>query len=315
MILLGFSSFNGFSKLLAVCVVLIACFYPYESSAISSQISIAVNGEAITDGDISKRIAFLKLRKINGDLKKIAKQELIVEALKKQESEAFGIILNPSSMNYFFAQYARNTGISAEEFSDMLEHLEIGENHFKKYLAIQLAWDEIVRNNFIMKYRGLAMEIPPSIKGGEKNLTVREYLVKKIIFSVPYNKHKNEYFIQKRIDEAEKSRFHFPKNCNRVEEFASAMHDVSVSNPQYFLESDLQPQLKILLNKTKNNTTNTFVTEKGVEYIAICNIRDIGGELALKAYFNTQEIPKKIKKYDEEYIKTLRANAIIQFYQ
>ncbi|WP_244668502.1 hypothetical protein [Candidatus Liberibacter africanus] len=81
-----------------VCVISITSS---QSWAISSQIQITVNGEAITDGDIARRIALLKLEEINGELGKRAEQELIMETLKSQEIAKYGMILNEDTINYF----------------------------------------------------------------------------------------------------------------------------------------------------------------------------------------------------------------------
>ncbi|XCD91096.1 peptidylprolyl isomerase [Candidatus Liberibacter asiaticus] len=312
-----FTSLSDFIKLLTTYFVLIIfCIVPivsYKSWAMSSRIRTTINGEVITDGDISKRIALLKLQKINGELEKIAVQELIVETLKKQEIEKSGITFDSNTVNYFFVQHARNTGLSAEDFSSFLDKQGIGDNHFKQYLAIQSIWPDVVKNDFMLKYGNLEMEIPAN-KQKMKNITVREYLIRTVLFSIPDNKLQNQGFVQNRIKDAEESRLRLPKDCNKLEKFASKIHDVSIGKAQYLLESDLHPQFQNLLKKSQNNTTNPYVTQKGVEYIAICDKRDLGGEIALKAYLSAQNTPTKIEKHEAEYVKKLRSNAIIHYY-
>ncbi|MBL0848586.1 MAG: peptidylprolyl isomerase [Candidatus Liberibacter ctenarytainae] len=284
--------------------------------AISSQIYITVNGDAITTGDISKRIALLHLQNINGDLDKIAAQEIITETLKKQEIQKYGMALPSDSINYFFEQHARKNGMSSEELRNMLNDKGVGEDYFKKYLAVQLEWPNVVNNDFRSQNRGWDEQLPSDYR--EKignNITVREYIVKKVIFVTPHNKYNNNAFIQKRTKEAEISRSHFPKNCNQAEKFASSMRDVSIGEAQRVLETDLYPHIRTLLKTARNNTTDIYATDHGIEYIAICATRDLTGEIAAKAAFSAQEMPKKLDKHEKEYIKTLRSNAYIQFYK
>ncbi|MEG8098661.1 peptidylprolyl isomerase [Candidatus Liberibacter brunswickensis] len=319
MILNFYSSFNSFIKLsisyFIIFIACITCVVPYKSWAMSGQIYVTVNGEAITDFDISKRIALLKLENINGEIEKIAAQDLIIETLKKQELGKHGITLNSSAMNYFFAQHAINNRLSEKDFINFLEEKGIGENHFKQYLAVQLIWNDFIKKEFMLKYKNPEEEILSNIQKAKNNLTIKEYLIKLILFSIPDNQLQNEKFVQKRINEAKESRFRFPKDCNKIEYFASKIQDVSVSKAQYVLESDLNPQLQSILRKEENNTTDPFVTERGVEYIAICNKRDLNGEIALQEYFKNNILPKKIEENVEEYMQKLLSTANIHYYQ
>ncbi|WP_244464435.1 peptidylprolyl isomerase [Candidatus Liberibacter africanus] len=273
-----------------------------------------MNGEAITDGDIARRIALLKLEEINGELGKRAEQELIMETLKSQEIAKYGMILNEDTINYFFAQHARNNGMSEKDFISLLNEKGVGENHFKKYLAIQLTWGDFIKRDFMFKHQNIEREMPPNIQKMKNNTRVHEYLIRIMIFSIPDDKIKNEDFINKRMDEAQESRFKFPKDCNNIENFASKIHDVSVSKPQYIVEYDLNPRLQELLKKEENNTTDPYVTERGVEYIAICSKKDLNGEIALQEYFKNHNIPTKMEKHSEEYMEKLRSNANIHYY-
>ena len=62
--------------------------------AAASDIKIVVNGAAITDYDISKRAAFLKLQHKKGNLTQQARDELTDEALKRQELKRLNLLVS-----------------------------------------------------------------------------------------------------------------------------------------------------------------------------------------------------------------------------
>ncbi|MBY7649223.1 MAG: peptidylprolyl isomerase [Candidatus Liberibacter europaeus] len=292
-------------------------FVTHSSWAISSQIYIIVNEDAITDNDISRRIALLNLQKITGDLHKIAAQELITDTLKKQEIKKHGMSLSTDIINYLFELKAHDVGLSVEELKDMLEHQGVGEKYFKELIELQQLWNELILIKSRLKFNSnnFEAELPYKTKMVEKNTKIKEYILRTITFVTPYNRHNDNDFIQKRIEEAEDSRSKFPIDCNLAEEFASKMRDVSVGMYQRFLETDLSPKLHALIKKTKTNTTDVYVADSDVVYTAICHKRDAGDEISVLSKFQNEKDHKMIEEYNDEYIKNLRLHANIRFHK
>ncbi|AHA27669.1 hypothetical protein [Candidatus Liberibacter americanus] len=302
------------SKLIVLLIASTIFTVTHKSWAISRKIYMTVNEDAITNGDISKRINFLNMEKVNGDLNKIATQELIIETLKKQEMQKNGLAFNENAINYLFEKKAKDIGLSINELINKLETQGIGEKHFKEYIAVQIYWNEFINRNFRFNNSAIKQTNPNNLKINN-DIKIKEYILKEVTFVIPNKKSDNTDYIKQKIKEAEASRAKFPKDCSKAEEFASKMVDVSVGEGKRILETNLNPKVQDLIKKASNNTTDVYMTQSGVEYIAICNELDIGGEFALNEKINYQEISKKIEKYEEEYIKNIRKNAHIRFYK
>ena len=60
-------------------------------------------------------------------------------------------------------------------------------------------------------------------------------------------------------------------------------------------------------------TTRPFVSDKGVELIAVCAKRDFQSDSAIRAEVETQLKFEQAKEIGEDYLKELRDKAVIQY--
>jgi peptidyl-prolyl cis-trans isomerase SurA len=138
-----------------------------------------------------------------------------------------------------------------------------------------------------------------------------EYILQQMIFVVPANK---KGITGKRKAEAEASRAKYP-GCDGAKVFAATMKDVSVRNLGRLLAPELPSDWKPLIEKTKpGGTTATRVTEKGVEYLAICKQREVSDDLAAETVFKAENLGKSGDEEDpngKTYIEDLRSKAQI----
>ena len=113
--------------------------------------------------------------------------------------------------------------------------------------------------------------------------------------------------------EAEKSRASFP-GCDQAMEFAKNYLDVSIRNLGRVLEPELPPEWKPLIEKAKGGTTGTRVTERGVEYLAICNQRQVSDDVAAEVVFRAEDLGKEQQGENPDaakYLEELRSKAQI----
>jgi peptidyl-prolyl cis-trans isomerase SurA len=109
-----------------------------------------------------------------------------------------------------------------------------------------------------------------------------------MIFVVPASK---KGIVGKRKSEAEASRSKYP-GCEQAKVFAATMRDVSVRDLGRMLAPELPPEWKPLVEQAKGNTTATRVTEKGVEYLAICSQRQVSDDQAAEMVFREEDLNK-----------------------
>ncbi|MFB2605809.1 peptidylprolyl isomerase, partial [Rhizobium phaseoli] len=91
--------------------------------------------------------------------------------------------------------------------------------------------------------------------------------------------------------EAEASRSKFP-GCDQAKVFAATMRDVAVRDLGRMLAPEIPPDWKPLVEQAKGNTTGTRVTDKGVEYLAICSQRQVSDDQAAEMVFRQEDLDK-----------------------
>ena len=96
------------------------------------------------------------------------------------------------------------------------------------------------------------------------------------------------------------------------------MRDVSIRDLGRMLAPQLPADWKPLVEQAKGNTTATRVTDKGVEYLAICSQRQVSDDTAAEMVFRQEDLDKakanKEAPTDEnskKYLDELRSKAQI----
>ena len=81
----------------------------------ASEIKAVVNGMPITSYQIRQRAAFLKLRRVGGNATQKATDELIDEALKKQEIGRRGIAIPDEAVDEAFGRFAAENKLTSSD--------------------------------------------------------------------------------------------------------------------------------------------------------------------------------------------------------
>jgi len=140
-----------------------------------------------------------------------------------------------------------------------------------------------------------------------------EYFLKQIVFVVPTAK--RNAILNARKAEAEASRAKFP-GCDQAKVFAATMRDVSVQDLGRVLAPELPEDWKPLIEKAQGNTTGTRVTERGVEYLAICKTRQVSDDYAAEVVFRAEDLGKQKdgeNANEQKYVEELRKRAQIVY--
>lgn len=303
-------------RMLVACAVALAIIAGDASVAsvaqAASQVVAVVNKTAITNGDVSRRVAFLRLQRRKGNLNEIAKQELVEESLKRQEIARVGMSVSTADVDAAFARFAASNKMTPQQLTGILGQAGVGADHFKAYIAVSMSWPRLVNARYGTKGRLSNQELVTRLLENKQKPVTTEYFLKQVIFVVPASK---KGIVGKRKAEAEASRAKFP-GCDGAMAFAKNYMDVSIRNLGRVLEPELPPDWKPLIEKAKGGTTGTRVTERGVEYIAICNQRQVSDDVAAEVVFRAEDLGKE--KQDEnpnskKYLDDLREKAQIVY--
>ncbi|MBB4955877.1 peptidyl-prolyl cis-trans isomerase SurA [Agrobacterium vitis] len=277
-------------------------------------VAIVVNKVAITSADVARRVAFLKLRHEAGDLNKKAKEELIDEQLKRQEIARVGMSVSVSEVDAAFERFAASNKLSTTQMSQILDKAGVGTEHFKSYIAVQMSWPRLVNARYSSRDKMTTQEMVTRLLENKQKPETTEYTLKQVIFVVPAAK--RNAILSKRKAEAEASRSKFP-GCDQAMDFARNYLDVSIRDLGRVLQPELPGDWKPLIEAAKGNTTATLATERGIEYLAICNKKQVSDDLAAEAVFRAEDLGKQDKSKDdpnaEKYIADLRSKAQILY--
>lgn len=285
---------------------------PMGSAEAATSVIAVVNNTPITTGDLERRVNFLKLQRAKGNLRSKAREELIEEALKREEVLRARASVSTSEVDAAYARFASSNKMSLDQLGKILNQAGVGPEHFKQFIAIQMSWPRVVNARFGGTASGKTLVERMQEHGGKKPVTT-EYFLKQVIFVVP-EKRRNA-ILGKRKAEAEASRSKFP-GCDQAKAFAATMHDVSIRDLGRVLAPQMPEDWKPLIEKATGQTTGTRVTERGVEYLAICKKRDVNDDVAAEMVFRAEDIAnsKGNNENDEnskKYIAELRKKATI----
>ncbi|MCP4317619.1 MAG: peptidylprolyl isomerase [Hyphomicrobiales bacterium] len=282
--------------------------------AYANRIAIVVNGTAITSLDIDRRIKLLRLQRARGKLKEKAQEQLIEEAIKMTEVGRLRAAVSDARVNQSFARFAKGNKMSTKQMSQMLRQAGVGADHFKEFIRVQMSWPRVVEARYSSGGRMSTEDLVSKMleRGGVKPTTT-EYILQQVIFVVP--KAKRNAILSARKREAESMRQRFV-DCNSTREFAKGLKDVSVRDLGRVMQPALPGDWKALVEKTsEGKTTGTKVTDRGVEFIAVCSAKEVSDDLAAEMVIRSElaKEPSGNSANSDKYMKELREKARVTY--
>ncbi len=280
--------------------------------AAGSTVIAVVNNSPITSGDVERRAAFLRLQRAKGNLRAMAREQMIDDTLKRGEILRLKASVSQAEVDASYARFASTNKMTLKQLGQVLDQAGVGSDHFKQYIALQMSWPRVVNARYGNGGTNSKSLVERMQENGGKKPVTTEYFLKQVIFVVP-EKRRNA-ILGKRKSEAEASRSKFP-GCDQAKIFAATMHDVSIRDLGRVLAPQLPEDWKPLIEKSNGQTTGTRVTERGVEYLAICKKREVNDDVAAEMVFRAEDLAKaKGNEGDEnskKYIAELRKKATI----
>lgn len=281
----------------------------------TSGIAVVVNRTPITTADVARRAAFLRLQRQKSDTK-IAREVMIDEVLKRQEVARMKMSVSTDDVDKAFERFAAGNKLSTAQMSQILNQAGVGVEHFKNYIAVQMSWPRLVNARYNGGGRGKMSNqelVTRMLEAKEKPVTT-EYFLQQVIFVVPPAK--RNAILGKRQKEANAARTKFP-GCDQAKQFAAGYLDVSIKDLGRVLAPEMPEDWKPLVEKAPaNGTTATRVTERGVEFLAICNQKQVSDDYAAEVVFRAEDANKTKKEgenpNEKKYLAELRSKAIIE---
>jgi len=285
----------------------------------STTVALIVNGNAITNYDVQRRIAFLRLQHRTGNLSQIAKDELTDEMLKRIEMKRRNISVSDADVSQAYAGFAQRNKMTVDQLSDMLDQAGVTADHFKTYIMVQMGWGRLVSARYRAENGGTGLmseqeAVQRMIKNGGVKPVANEYQLQQVIFVVPDNR--RAAILGKRRQEANALRARF-KSCDTTRSLTKGILDVTVRDIGRILEQQLPAEWEKQVKATSaGHMTTPIDTKRGVEVLAVCAIRKVSDDRVAQLVFTLQDRKsggeKAAENLDKKYLKELRASARIE---
>jgi peptidyl-prolyl cis-trans isomerase SurA len=277
-------------------------------AAYASEVKVIVNNIPITNYDIQRRAAFLKLQhKSPAD----AKQDMIDQTLRDIEMRRLHVNITDQAVNQAFANFAKKNKMSPAQLTQVLARMGVTADHFKQFIRVQMGWGQALGARSRAEGGNSARSAVEAMlkKGGEKP-SATEYTLQQVIFVVP--KRERGAILGKRKREAQALRARFA-GCDKTRNITKGLIDVTVRDLGRVLAPELPPDWADPIKKTKSGeATQVRVTDRGVEFIAICSERQVSDDRVAELAFQTGEgQDKKVEELSKKYTKELRDKAVI----
>lgn len=279
--------------------------------AAASEIKYVVNNVAITSYDVQRRAAFLKLQRKKGNLPQLAGDEMINQTLRQAEIKRLGIKIPDGNVDAAYERFATSNKMSPKQLDGVLNQSGVTPEHFKDYIRTQMGWSQALSSRF--RSQGGAMSEQDAVRrmlqqGGNKP-SATEYVLQQVIFVVPAAEKGN---VAKRKREAEAMRARFT-GCATTREFAKGLIDVTVRDLGRVLAPELPKEWAEQIKATRTGgATPVRQTDRGVEFIGICNAREVSDDRAAKSVFQAEGTDdKQAEELDKKYTAELRQRAKI----
>ncbi|SKA28773.1 peptidylprolyl isomerase [Consotaella salsifontis] len=276
----------------------------------ASEVKVVVNKMPITSYAIAQRAAFVRLRHMNGNPTTVAENELIDEALKRQEMRRRGIQIPDAMINQAYAKFASDNKLSEAQLGQVLRQAGFSADAFKEFIGIQIGWGEVVRQHLRQDQKVSEQDAVQRMlaDGGNKPSTT-EYTLQQVIFVVPESK-KGE--TSRRMQEANQLRSRFT-SCRATYDLAKGLRDVTVRDLGRVTQPELPPNWKdAIISTPVGRATAPKTTERGVEFIAVCDSQKISDDKVAAMVYQQQDMEALGKQAPgEDVLKTLRDKARI----
>lgn len=306
--------------------VLFFCIFANVACAVQQSSVIAiVNGDAITDLDLTKRLKLITVTSgipHNAQTLKIVKpqviQMLVDERLISQEADKLGLEADVQEVNASFKGLADKNSLSVIQFEDFLKQKGIDKDILKEQIKHQILWNEIIVSKIKPGVNVTSQEIEENESSIRKSLKSEKEKIQQIklaeivIFATDKTLPKQMQFAQKLVDDM-RSGADFTKVAKEFSQSASAANGGEIG--WVYVEQLAHEISDILSNVSIGGISSPVVLQDGIH---ILKVIDFKKNSSLKdTEINEEQIKlalmeRKLNLDIRSYLTKLRRNAYIK---
>lgn len=277
-------------RVLGAFVLGLTLFVAAVAPAGAATVKIMVNGDSITDIQISQRLALMRLERRSGQ--KVAIAELINEVLEVQEARRLGFEVSEADIDDAFLGVARQLKISASNLSKIMTDNGVAVQTLRDRLRATVAWGKVTATVVSAKVQVSEADIDKEAKAKLTAANSYDYILKEVLFLMP----NGQGSASKRTAEASRYKKSF-SGCDSAVQLALSYTDAAVRDIGRRHATQMPDAIADELSKLNvGGITKPRVVQGGVSMLAVCskevaedttfiagNLRQNAGDGALKA--------------------------------
>lgn len=278
----------------------------------ASEIAIIVNKDPITTFAIQERMAFVKLRRVKGDPRQAATDELIDEALKKQETRRLNIRIPDGAVDQAYLKFASDNKLTPDQLTQVLGHAGFSQRGFKDYIRVQMGWGQAVQASMRSDAGRLSEEdvVQRMLAQGGNKPSTTEYQLQQVIFVIPAAKRAATKAARTAEANGMRNRF---SSCENNYTIAKGLRDVTIRDLGRITQPELPTMWTDPISRIgKSGVTPVQETDKGLEFIAVCSSRSVSDDKVAAMVFRSEDLQKSTKDGpDAKLLAKLKGKAAI----
>jgi len=277
-----------------------------------TRIAVLVNEDAITNTDIRRRAAFVKLRRMKGNASTIARKELIQEAIKMKEARRLNAVVRDQEVDAAYIRFAKGNKMPVNVLDKVLSQRGVTKRGFKQFIRAQMSWSRVVSAR--MRSEGAGGTAPSSQRWlapvGSKTRDVKEFTLQQVVFTIP--KAERSRTLAAKTAAANRFRNQI-SGCKTTRDLAKNLNNVAVLDRGRVRANRLPPEWRKDVEATApGKATKVKSTPKGVEMLVVCRTRDVKTVDNGEDIFNNADLQKNTSKLEKKYLAELEKKAVIR---
>lgn len=276
----------------------------------AAQIRYVVNDTPITSYDIQRRAALLKLMRRSGNLQQLAADEMIDQTLRRQAMAENRVNITDEMVSESYANFAKGNKLSLKQLDQILAQSGVTKDHFREFIRTQMGWGRVLQTKARSSIQLSQEDVVRKMLEEGRQPSTTEYMLQQVIFVVPSAERGKILGKRKREAEAMRGRV---QGCSNLIDLAKTQLDVTVRDLGRVLQPELPPDWKDHIVKTSpGKPTPVRETERGVEFITVCNSREVSDDHVAKLVFQSEQTEdKSFEALSKQTLEELRKEAKI----
>lgn len=280
--------------------------------AYAATVKIIVNGDPITDYQISQRVLFMERLEqrgnSNAERDRLARDQLITEALQMQEARRLNITVTDAQVDRAYDQVAINVSISTGRLTQLLNAAGVNSDSLKARLRAQIAWQQVV-----------TQVVAPGVQVSELDLDIAaaaqadgvsyDYILKEILFVIPSG---SNVSARSRTADANEFRRQFA-GCDAAVQLSLAFTDAAVRDLGRRHSTQFPEALADeLAGLNVGGITTPRTVENGVQLLAVCSKNEARDLTFIKNQLRADQGNEALQGAADRYLEGLKSQAVIE---